>query len=146
MRSIRMITRSSGSGQATNESRSSQSESGSCRCFAGKSGRTACSAYRQKWTPGRNPDPARLRHLEVVADVEPADRSALDPLDRHTQVVELHHVLGHAATLDNRRLGVERAEQGDRGRRARLGSKRQDDRAVRSLDYLAQRLCGLFER
>src|SRR2546430_8502149 len=29
---------------------------------------------------------------------------------------------------------------------ARLGSERQDDRAVRSRDYLAQRLCRLFER
>src|SRR5204863_5514888 len=29
---------------------------------------------------------------------------------------------------------------------ARLGSERQDDRAVRSRDYLAMRLCRLFER
>src|SRR5947208_16586159 len=29
---------------------------------------------------------------------------------------------------------------------ARLGSERQDDRAVRASDYLAQRLCRLFER
>src|SRR5262249_46054169 len=40
IRSIRMITRSSGSGQGTSESRSSQSDSGSRRCFAGSSGRT----------------------------------------------------------------------------------------------------------
>jgi hypothetical protein len=44
MRSIRMTTRSSGSGQQTSVSRSSQSSSGSRRCLAGSIGSTACSA------------------------------------------------------------------------------------------------------
>ena len=44
IRSIRITTRSSGSGQQTSESCSSQSSSGSRRCFAGSSGRTLWSA------------------------------------------------------------------------------------------------------
>ena len=44
IRSIRMIVRSSGSGQATKLSCSSQSPAASCRCFAGSSGRTELSA------------------------------------------------------------------------------------------------------
>ena len=51
MRSIRMIVRSSGSGHATRLSCSSQSPSGSLRCFAGSSGNTALSADRQKCRP-----------------------------------------------------------------------------------------------
>ena len=44
VRVIRMTSRSSGSGQATRDSRSSQSDSGSCRCLAGSSGSAAASA------------------------------------------------------------------------------------------------------
>ena len=44
IRSIRMIRRSSGSGQQTSESCSSQSPAGRLRCFAGRSGSTAWSA------------------------------------------------------------------------------------------------------
>ena len=40
-----------------------------------------------------NPDAARLGDLEVVADLEPADRTPLDPLDGDAQVVQPH--LGH---------------------------------------------------
>ena len=42
-----------------------------------------------------DPDSVRLGHLEVVADLEPADRAPFDPLDRHAQVVEPHlrHVM-----------------------------------------------------
>ena len=43
-----------------------------------------------------DPDAARLRHLEPVADLHPADRTALDPLDRHADVEQLH--LGHRCT------------------------------------------------
>ena len=45
----------------------------------------------------RDADAARLRHLEVVADREPADRAALDPLDGHAQVVHLG--LGHLPSI-----------------------------------------------
>jgi len=51
VRSMRMITRSSGSGQHTRLSCSSQSSGGSCRCFAGINGSTDCMAYRQKCRP-----------------------------------------------------------------------------------------------
>ncbi len=51
IRSIRITTRSSGSGQQTSESCSSQSEAGSWRCFAGRSGSTDWSAYMQKCLP-----------------------------------------------------------------------------------------------
>jgi uncharacterized protein len=68
-------------------------------------------------TPRWDPDPARFCHLEVVPDLEPADGAALDPLDRHAQVEELHHVLGHAATLDNRRFGHELTARESRFRR-----------------------------
>src|ERR687886_1143166 len=44
----------------------------------------------QKWRPFGDADPARLGELEPVADLEAADRAALDPLDGHAQVVELH--------------------------------------------------------
>src|SRR5262249_32119478 len=50
-RSIRMFTRSSGSGQQTSESVSSQSLSASVRCFAGSTGKAACIANRQKLLP-----------------------------------------------------------------------------------------------
>src|SRR5581483_126286 len=52
IRSMRMTTRSSGSGQQTSVSCSSQSSSGSCRCFAGRRGSTDWSAYKQKCFPG----------------------------------------------------------------------------------------------
>src|SRR5262249_34918101 len=44
IRAMRMMSRSSGSGQQTSVSCSSQSSSGSLRCFAGSSGSTDCSA------------------------------------------------------------------------------------------------------
>ena len=97
IRSMRMITRSSGSGQQTSESCSSQSDAGKRRCLAGSSGITDCSAYRQKKRPARDADTAGLGQLEVVADLEAADRAALDPLDRDPQVVDRHLVVGHAA-------------------------------------------------
>jgi hypothetical protein len=52
IRSMRITTRSSGSGQHTSESCSSQSDSASLRCLAGRSGSTADSAYMQKCLPG----------------------------------------------------------------------------------------------
>src|SRR4029079_11308669 len=44
----------------------------------------------------RDAHATRLRDLEVVADLEPAHGPALDPLDRHAEVVEAH--LGHPTT------------------------------------------------
>ena len=93
IRSMRMTSRSSGSGHATSESCSSQSSSGSRRIFAGSSGSTAWMAKRQKCLPSGNADAARLGHLEEVAHLEPADRATLDALDGDAQVVEPH--LGH---------------------------------------------------
>jgi hypothetical protein len=43
--------------------------------------------------PFGNPDPARLRHLEVVADLEAANGAAFDSFDGDAEVVEAH--LGH---------------------------------------------------
>jgi hypothetical protein len=74
VRSIRMISRSSGSGHATWLSLSSQSPGLSRRCFAGSSGSTAASAYTQKKRPGQvrswllcvssNQSPTRMPHTE----------------------------------------------------------------------------------
>jgi len=38
----------------------------------------------------RDPYATRLRDLEVVSDLKPADRAALDPLDGDADVVEAH--------------------------------------------------------
>ncbi len=46
-----------------------------------------------------DPQLARLGELEVVADGHPADRAALDPLDRHPQVVQLGPVLAHGPSV-----------------------------------------------
>ena len=51
----------------------------------------------------RDPDAARLRHLEPVTHLEPADGAPLDPLDRHAQVVEPH--LGHRGDDNVRSVG-----------------------------------------
>ena len=51
MRSIFMISRSSGSGQATRLSCAIQSFSSNARIFAGRSGVTAANAYKQKCLP-----------------------------------------------------------------------------------------------
>jgi hypothetical protein len=46
----------------------------------------------------RNPDAARLRHLEPVADREAAHRAPLDPLDCHAEVEEPH--LRHRPSIE----------------------------------------------
>src|SRR5262249_17979131 len=45
-----------------------------------------------------DPQPARLRELEPVADLEPADRAALDPLDGHPEVVELREAVAQGVS------------------------------------------------
>ena len=44
--------------------------------------------------PLRDAHAVRLRHLEIVANREPAHRAALDPLDGDADVVQAH--LGHS--------------------------------------------------
>lgn len=62
----------------------------------------------------RDPHAVRFGHVEEVADAEPADRSALDPLDRDADVVEAH--VRHARTLavadrDTRRMVLALVQQ-----------------------------------
>ena len=47
----------------------------------------------------RDPQPARLRQLEPVADLEPADRASLDPLDGHPEVVELRDAVAQPPSV-----------------------------------------------
>ena len=93
IRSMRMTRRSSGSGQATSESCSSQSSSGSLPHLRGEQRQHGLDGEEAEVLALRDADAARLGHLEEVAHLEPADRATLDALDGHAQVVEPH--FGH---------------------------------------------------
>ena len=90
IRSMRMTRRSSGSGHATSESRSSQSSSRKPAHLRGEQRQHGLDGEEAEVLALRNADPARLGHLEEVANLEPADGAALDALDGHAQVVEPH--------------------------------------------------------
>ena len=94
-RSIRMITRSSGSGQLTRLSCSSQSTAGSRRCLAGMQREHRLEGVQAEMLPVGDPHAAGFGDLEVVADLEAADRTPLDSLHGDANVVEAH--LGHRA-------------------------------------------------
>ena len=93
IRSMRMTRRSSGSGQATSESCSSQSSSGEPPHLRGQEREHGLHREEAEVLAVGNAHAARLRDLEGVADLEPAHRAPFDPLDGHAQVVEPH--LGH---------------------------------------------------
>ena len=95
--------------------------------LGGQQRQDALQRVEAEMAAGRDAEAARLRQLEVVADREAADRSPLDPLDGHAEVVE-RHLLGRLHAADStgrirrrgiapapgwRRLPVCRARPGD---------------------------------
>src|SRR6266852_4638022 len=59
----------------------------------------------------RDPHAARFGELEVVADLEAADRAPLDALDGDAEVVERHRRVGHGRSVSrSARLGAWRID------------------------------------
>lgn len=88
VRPIRITTRSSGSGRQTRESYSRQSDTGPRRCFCRQQRHHGLECMHAEVLALRRPDPVRLGHFEVVAELEPTDGAAFDALDGDAQVVE----------------------------------------------------------
>ena len=97
MRSIRMTTRSSGSGQHDEVVLLEPVLRRQPALLRRDQRQHRLQRVQAEVLPGRDPHAVGLGHLEVVADLEPAHRPALDPLDGDPDVVEAH--LGHAQTV-----------------------------------------------
>ncbi len=125
IRSMRITTRSSGSGHATSESCSSQSSSGRSTHLRRQQRQHRLDRVEAEVLPGGDAHAARLRDLEEVADLEPADGAAFDPLDGHAEVVEPHlgHLAGNLLPLARVR-GHERARRRPPRARGTTGSTR----------------------
>src|SRR5262249_4933568 len=99
IRSTRMITRSSGSGQAKRMSWSRQSSSDSARCFAARERQDRLEGVDTEMPTVGDAQTARLGELEAVAHLEAADGAPLDPLHGHPEVVELCDALAQPSNV-----------------------------------------------